>query len=161
VKDYSAIPGLGTGRGSFQVGIRKRLYQGADHLLLIQSTGYSEDYRRVFYRDIRCVIIRRNRRYLWFSLVFAGSILLVVALVLAIYSRSSLGGSWLALTILVAPLALMLAVHLMRGPTCDCYVTTGVQTVVLPTPQRVDKVARLLDFLQAKIPGAPATAPTS
>ena len=161
MKDYSTIPGLGTGRGSFQVGIRKRLYQGADHLLLIQSTGYTEDYRRVFYRDIRCVIVRRNRRRLWIGLILAGIFVLGLALILSIYLRASLSGVWLPVTILAVPLGLILAVNLLRGPTCDCYLTTSVQTLVLPTPQRVDKVARLLDFLQTKIPAAPAEAPTS
>ena len=152
--DYTSIPGLGTGRGSFQIGMRHRLYQAPDHLLVVQSTGYTEDYRRILYRDIRYVVIRRNQRYLWTSLV-----LFLVLVFLALLHLLTL--PWIEAGIFSVPFALMLIVNLVRGPSCVCYVATHVQTVELPAPQRIGKVPLLLDFLQTKVPSpaGEATAP--
>ncbi len=40
--------------------MRSRLYQGGDHLLLVYSTGYTEEYKRVAYQNIRYVVVRRT-----------------------------------------------------------------------------------------------------
>ncbi len=147
-KPYTPLPGLGTGRGSFQVGLRHRLYQATDHLLLVQSTGYTEEYRRIFYRDIRYVVIRRNQRYLWTSALMA-------AILLIIFSLRLLSAPWLGLALFGVPFALILIVNLIRGPSCSCYLATQVQTIAVPTPQRLRKVPLLLDFLKTKVPSPP------
>ena len=33
------------------------LWQGKDHLLSIDSSGYTEEYKRFYYRDIQAIII--------------------------------------------------------------------------------------------------------
>jgi hypothetical protein len=144
-KDYAAIPGLGTGRAGFQVGMRSRLYCGSDHLLLVQSTGYTEDYRRVFFRDIRYVVTRENRRNIWLSCTFAG-LILILCLLHFLYL------SWFIIAMFCVPFAVGLLVNLARGITCNCYVRTDVQTLLLPTPQRKKKVPILIEFLKTKVP---------
>ncbi len=153
--EYQRIPGVGTGLWSFRIGIRHRLYQGADHLLLVQSTGYTEEYRRVFYRDIRYVVIRKSRNYIWNSVICLVLLLLGVIVIFSFPLASSIRGALLG--VWCTPLVLILLTNLLRGPTCSCYLATTVQTVLLPTPKRMNKVSRLLEFLQGKT----ATAPTA
>jgi hypothetical protein len=62
--------------------------------------------------------------------------------------------------IFLAPFVIVFLVNLARGPACDCHVTTGVQTLKLPTPRRRDKVAAFIAFLREKAE-APAAAELS
>jgi hypothetical protein len=145
--DYIPVPGLGTGSASFQVSGRHRLYQSPDHLLVVQTSGYTEEYRRVFYRDILCVVIRHNQRYIWTSVVL-GIIVLLLCLLLLIPV------SWIIVGLLCLPFVIVLVWNFSRGPSCDCYITTRVQTVSIPTPQRLNKVPLLLQFLETKVPAS-------
>jgi hypothetical protein len=160
MRDYNAIPGLGTGARSFRIAMRHRIYQAADHLLLIQSTGFTDDYRRLYYRDIGHVVVRRTQRQMWIGVVLG--VFAFFTLAIAIYAWSQ-GFAPAALTVAVgaAVLIILFAINIARGPTCVCYITTQVQTVETPTPQRVAKVPRLVDFLREKTGGQPVdvTAP--
>jgi len=154
-KDYTAIPGLGIGRGSFQIGMRRRLYQGSDHLLLIQGTGYAEDYRRVFYRDIHYVLARENFRYFWFNVIFGLFALGFLALYFTEFPE------YIVLIIASVVFGICLIVNLAKGSSCDCYVVTNVQMLVMPTPQRLKKVPVLIEFLKTKVPSLESeTAPS-
>jgi hypothetical protein len=159
-KDYFPIPGLGTGRGSFRVGMRHRLYQGADHLLLIQSTGFTDDYRRLYYRDIGCVVVRVTQRRDIISIVLIALVGLILLLRLA-------NAPWVVLVGLCIPPLVLFVINLVRGPTCTCYITTRVQTVEVPTPQRLSKAPRLIEFLRTKLAestdaaSAPVPSPSS
>ena len=150
-KTYLPIPGVGTGRFGLQLALRSRIYQGPDHLLVIQSTGYTEEYKRIFYRDIRFVEIRPNQRRVVLGLVLAA---LIAAFALLLFVSLAAG------LILMAPFVIALVINLVRGPTCDCYVTTGVQTLKIPTPRRRSKVAAFIAFLREKAE-APAAAELS
>ena len=39
-------------------------------------------------------------------------------------------------------------VDLVHGPDCQCYISTNVQTLKIPTPRRRKKVDMLIDFLR-------------
>ena len=41
-----------------------------DHMLIVQSTGFTEEYKRIFYRDIRYVEVRKSQRQLWIAVSF-------------------------------------------------------------------------------------------
>jgi hypothetical protein len=147
-KTYRAIPGIGTGRFSLQVAMRNRMYQGPDHLLIVQSTGYTEEYRRIFYRDIRYVDVRPSQRQIWLGVVQL-SCIIVLGLLLYVLP--------LALGLFfMAPFVIALIFNLVSGPSCDCYVTTGVQTLKIPTPRRRNKVALFIAFLREKAEAPPA-----
>jgi hypothetical protein len=153
-KDYIPIRGLGTGRGTFRAFVRSRLYSSEDHLLIVQSTGYTEDYRRIFYRDIRYVIARKNNVYPFANLILG----LLIALHLLFYY---LGMPPVLAIIILVVLGLLLVINLVRGPTCSCYLNTEVQTVFVPTPSRRNKIPVLIEFLKTKIPAAEAEAPAT
>jgi hypothetical protein len=132
---YNPIPKIGTGRFGFQLAIRTRLYAASDHLLIVQNTGYTEEYKRVAYGQIQQGMI-------------SGAILLLVLL-------SPLWGlPWLAAGLIGAPFILWFMINLVLGPTCRCYINTHVQTVQLPAPRRENKVPILLAFLKSQIPSS-------
>src|SRR5437660_10422801 len=55
-KLYRRLPGRGLVAAQ-----RVQLYQGADHLLQVASTGYSESYRRFYFRDIQAITIQKTQ----------------------------------------------------------------------------------------------------
>jgi len=143
-KIYRPIPKLGTGQGRFQIGIRSKIFQGPDHLLIVQSTGYTEEYKRVFYRDIRWVDIRPSRLQLWVALAVG-----ILFLFFAVFPY--LAGAPIEFAIIFGvPFIVWFLINLFLGKTCDCYVGTNVQTLKLPVPRRVGKVSPLIEFLRAQ-----------
>ena len=44
-----------------------RLYLGPDHLLQTASTGYSETYKRFYFRDIQAIVIRKTNAGLFWT----------------------------------------------------------------------------------------------
>src|SRR6516162_3063872 len=45
---------------------RSSLWLGDDHLLLVECTGYSETYKRFFFRDIQAITISKTKvRVVW------------------------------------------------------------------------------------------------
>src|SRR6185503_15449364 len=54
-KIYRRLPGRG-----MAVLQHARVYQGPDHLLQVVSTGYSEIYKRFYFRDIQAISIHKT-----------------------------------------------------------------------------------------------------
>jgi hypothetical protein len=150
-KDYSPIPGVGTGRGSLRFGLRTRIYAAADHLLLVETTGYTEDYKRISYRDIRYVVARENS-----GQVQRGLFLLLIIFLICLLNFA--GVHWLIVGIFCFPFVVVSILNLARGACCDCFLSTNVQTLKLPTPNRMNKVPKFVDFLKTKISSEPVRA---
>jgi uncharacterized integral membrane protein len=123
--------------------MRSRMYRGTDHLLVVQSTGYTEDYKRIFYRDIRYVEVRRTQTQLFTGLVAALVPLLLAMLLLFNVPK-------VAVVLFCSPFLIWFLVNLALGPTCECYIATNVQALKIPTPRRVRKVPVLIAFLRAQ-----------
>jgi hypothetical protein len=145
--DYHVIKGLGTGWGQLRLGTRSRLYQGKDHLLVVMSSGYTEEYRRVAYRNVRYVVVRRTHGRERQAML-SGLIILLLALL--IFAHTPL----LVLAFLELPFAIWFIVNLVRGESCRTYINTDIQTVELPVPRRVNKVPVLINFLSEKTAAA-------
>src|SRR4051794_29707309 len=59
-KSYRRLPGTG-----YQIlGRRIQLWEGAEHLLLVEWDGYREYYKRFDYRDIQALIIRKTNEFM-------------------------------------------------------------------------------------------------
>jgi hypothetical protein len=50
--------------------------------------------------------------------------------------------------VLGLPFFILFITNLVAGPTCVCYLTTSVQTIKLPMPNRFNQVPIFLEFLQ-------------
>ena len=109
-----------------------KLYQGADHYLQVSSTGFTESYKRFYFRDIQAIILERKRGRLWWSLLFA---LLVYLFAAAATVSSYLAAAFHWTTASVFFIALV--VNWALGPACACYIRTAVQTERLRTLTRL------------------------
>ena len=149
-REYKRLSGTGMKMAS-----RSKLWLGADHLLAVTSTGYWENYKRFYLRDIQAFIIRPNRRGR-----IANIILAVLAFLPLLGAVSvALGGNpdfGLAVFwgIIAGLLLVCLIVNTVRGPTCMVYVKTAVQMEELPSLRRVWRAHKLLNFLQPLLTGA-------
>jgi hypothetical protein len=144
---YRRLPGRGTTLASYV-----RLYEGPDHLLQITSTGYSESYKRFFYRDIQALIIRRNR---WFEYFAAGlgALTLLVALPATLAFANNRESAIVLFFVGGIFLALLLG-HWLLGPTCVCEIQTAVQTERLFGLSRVRRAQKFLGRLKPLIDAA-------
>ena len=70
-KDYVKLPG----RAFFLFGA-KRLWQGPDHLLWVESLMGQEHYRRFYYKDIQAVVLQRTKTHHYWSALWAIPVLL-------------------------------------------------------------------------------------
>ena len=142
-KIYRKIPGIGTGRGSFQIASRSRVYTAPDHLLIVHSTGYTEEYKRIFFQDVRYIEIRHTNGQFWNGLISA-----VITLLFSLLYFAQVPGG--LVVFFCFPFGIWFLTNLLRGPTCECYISTNVQTLKLPAPKRVKKITTLVEFLRAQ-----------
>jgi hypothetical protein len=154
---YQRLPGKGLRRGTFLIitATRSRLFLGPDHLLMADSNGYVETYKRFAYRDIQsCTITRTRRRAIWNGiwLSLAGLMLLFGLLINHV-------AGWVFFGPLAALFGLLAVVNTLRGPTCRCVLTTAVQAEELPSLGRIPRAEKVLTrvtplLVQAQTPAS-------
>ena len=148
-------------RGLWQTGTlgRASLFTGGDHLLLCDyRTGFTERYKRFYFKDIQAIIIQKTQHWLagmaiWGSLAIG---FLVIAL----------ASGWNAFLKITEGICLLFVLrHLIRGPSCRTRIQTAVQTDVLPMFKRVRKtnrvLSRILPLIEQAQGGAMATVPSA
>jgi hypothetical protein len=140
------------------VATRSSLWLGKDHLLCIDSTGYAEEYKRFYFRDIQAVTLMRTRRRLWINLILGpiAAIFLAITILTAPSSSPSqwnaaeiLGGSVLAG--IAAFLGLLVLLNTLKGPGCVCHLRTAVQTEMLPSLNRLRRAHKVLNRIRPLI----------
>jgi hypothetical protein len=138
-----------------------RLYRASDHLLQICSTGYSEAYKRFYYRDIQALIIQPSRLFLILNWIF-GFLTFCCAVIWVIDladARANDPGSVVLGVVVTLVCAAPLALNLLAGPTCACYVRTAVQTERLRSLQRRRAARRVLEQIKPLIESAQRALP--
>ena len=140
-KPYRRLPGLGR-----QVQSYTRLWLGADHLLWVESTGFSERYKRFYFRDIQAIIIRKTDRgkimnYILGSLAGIGYLI-----------GWSAGAVWSVFFGFMGSLFLLILFsNWLLGPTCVCYLRPAVQTEELKSLNRLRTARKVLRRLQPQL----------
>ncbi|MGQ9591846.1 MAG: hypothetical protein ACUVYA_16320 [Planctomycetota bacterium] len=161
--EYSRLPGRGRGSRFFPEPFRTtRLWLGKDHLLLVETTGYSERYKRFYYRDIRAInVARTNRGERWtavYAFLFIGFLVLALAATNATARRGRREPEHVFAAIAFAiPSALFLAgavANLILGPTAVCRLRTAVQTAELGPLNRVRRADKALRRIRPLIAAA-------
>ena len=151
---YRRLPGRGAGGGFRAWGVRCTLWLGPDHLLSVERTNFTEDYRRYYFKDIKAIIVRRTRRWGAVTAVLLTLLLLLVGGFSIAAMKAPPFDRMLPVIfagILSMPLLVALLVHLVRGPTCICHLRTPVQQEQLPSLNRLWKARRTLARIQAAI----------
>jgi hypothetical protein len=152
-KEYTKIGARG--RRSREFFTWKTLWLSADHLLQIEHTGYSEEYKRFYYRDIQSISVRRNNRALVWSIFFC--VMMALGLALLIYTDSvALRWFWGCFSALFF---LSLLIHVIKGASCISHIRTAVQQEELPSLRRVRKTEKALAQLRARVAVAQGSLP--
>jgi hypothetical protein len=130
---------------------RSSLWLGDDHLLLVETTGYSETYKRFFFRDIQVLTIRKTKTRLAWNFIL-GTLLAFSGLIVTA-SAEDWGSN---ATIIVASIVFVLfgiplLLNNFFGPTCACEIRTAVQTESLPSLARVRKTQRIMNRIRPMI----------
>jgi hypothetical protein len=128
-------------------GRRVQLWQGKEHLLMVDWDGYREHYKRFGYRDIRAIVVRRTMDPRIVNSILAGIIILFGALMLV---TDDLGGR-IFQGIIAGCLSLVLTVNLVAGPTCRCWIQTAVQNEEVPSLNRLKRAQKVLARLRPLI----------
>lgn len=128
---------------------RSGVFAGDDHLLLVNSTGYAEDYRRFFYNEIEAVTARRTHRRRNIALV-AGAFFLLCVIPLP-WMRDPEGIGVLVFFAFF-PFVILIWNQLL-GPTVQCAIRTSASLQIIPTVTRLRTYWKFLERIRPLIEG--------
>jgi hypothetical protein len=132
------------------LGTRTQLWLGPDHLLHVNSTGYTESYRRFYLRDIQSLLIVHTALRTYVAVAFAALLLIVFLIV------RSAGGGLVGYAITGGLfLPFFLWNHLL-GAGCRVVIITAVQQENVRALSRLPKTRRVLAELRPLIEAAQA-----
>ncbi len=144
-KEYRKLPGK-----KRHLWGHSTMWVGTDHLLLINSRGYREEYKRFYFHDIQAIITRKIE---YFKNVCVGLAIAAVMMggfmMMAAYS-DSLGWSIFCGTFSFVFLLFFLN-HLIFGSSCESYIKTAVQIEKIPSFHRLKIVERVVGDLRPAI----------
>lgn len=149
-------------RSKFAVAVASRssLWLGPDHLLVVDTNGYTETYKRFYFRDIQSFTFALSKNRLVWNWVL-GVLTAISIMSWAAYFPSNGVGITSALLAFfnIAIFALPLLINNLLGPTCTCHIRTAVQTEELCPLNRLGRVRRVLDRVRPLILAAQGPAP--
>lgn len=139
-------------RGGFSVAVASRtsLWLGTDHLLFVDSNGYTETYKRFYFRDIQALMVHRTQTFTIVNIVFSIPIVLFLASALATHTT----GLKIFLFCMAGFFAFIVLINLWRGQTCRSFLRTAVQTEQLPPLSRVRRVQKTFNRIRPLIVAA-------
>jgi hypothetical protein len=143
--EYRRLPGRGLRRAGIITLVRAhcRLWLAHDHLLMVESNGYAEEYRRFYFQDVQSITVRKTARGRNWNIAWA-----VSATVFALIGLP-FGPVGAAIFWSLSGLCLLcLAFNALRGPTCVCHLRTAVQQDELPSLSRLRVARKVLAQIQ-------------
>ena len=133
-------------RGTIAMIMRCSLWQAEDHLLSVKSTGYTEDYVRIYLKDLKGVVAQRTKTWMLINIILG--IVLVLFGIGVLKTDDIFSGGTIALFIVGAPFLIVFLVNLAKGPTCKTNLLTPLGLVDIPALKRSRKVTRLIKELR-------------
>src|SRR5438128_7093956 len=120
---------------------RSSLWLGRDHLLKIESSYYTEEYKRFYFRDIQSITVRKTKRREVRNLILG--FLAVPAAIRVLFNlvvgRASPSAGVVTYLLVVG---IALAINSVLGSTCTAYIRTAVQTEELPSLSRMPRTQK-------------------
>ena len=139
---YRKLPGKKKG---FLIGYYT-LWQGSDHLLQIYSRLGVEDYKRFYFNDIQAIITRKTSAGIVLNFILG-----VLTALFGLFAATS-GGGWFIFNTIVSGVVLSIwVIHFFRGPTCETYLLTAVQTEKLHSLHRLKNTQSVMNQLRPLI----------
>jgi hypothetical protein len=131
-------------------GFYEQLVLEGDHLLKVETRGFSEVYDRLAYKDITALLVSRDRRWLYWSLVpvvecFVAGLMAFYTIQTNAYIPLEIFWLWIGLALI------KLLFNLAAGPTCTVIVQTAVQQIPLNGLHRWRGIQNKLAPLRNKI----------
>lgn len=124
------------------------LWLGRDHLLAVNFSGFSEEYKRFYYKDIQVISTQKDARWVIFNIVLGSLTGILFLISFRLWEES---GIFLATVGWFFPLYFL--INLLRGPTCRCYIRTAIRTEELPSLNRLRTARKALRILIPLIEG--------
>jgi hypothetical protein len=166
-RPYKRLPGTGYRRtvptwliflAFFGIGIfalllrgrRVQLWEGEEELMLVESNGYVESYKRFNYSNIQGFIIRKTNGAKIATYILIAFVVCFAALAIAV---SDVGGR-IALIVIASVFFLLALVNGLLGQSCETFVRTAVQTDDLPSLDRLPRARKVINRLRPRIAAA-------
>jgi hypothetical protein len=135
-----------TGRNRSLAGFTQ-IYLAPDHMLLLKSSRFSEDYKRFSFADIQSIVITELPNRVVFQVILILASLAWMALWFAVDSRVA---KWtFEITGMLALLVPLL--DIARGPRCRCVLHTRVSKETLAPVSRTRIARKFLAVLRPRI----------
>jgi hypothetical protein len=150
-KEYQRLPGRGTlMEGNKWYATSRALctvWMAQDHLLLILRNGYTENYKRFYFRDIQAIIIRKTVT----SLV--GNIFLIILALGFFLWAADISDSVgrIVLALLGGFFLFLFLLSLWRGATCVTQIKTAVQTEQLAAWNRMRAARKGMAMIRPRL----------
>jgi len=132
---------------------RDRLYLGPDHVLLVRSLSFSEEYRRFYYSDIQALVLQerpvRNR-----TIADGVAIGVLAAATIALFATEHpVWGTLLGVVVLAY------AWFAVRREDCQAWVQTAVGTAELPSLCRARSARKAIALIDERARAAQSPLP--
>ena len=127
-----------------------QLWLGDDHLLHVTSTGYTENYRRSYLRDIHSMLIVHTARRTYIA------VMLVLLMIGAAAIMSMADSGWVGYSVLGGIFSIFFIWNHLRGEGCRVVVITAVQQEKIPSLSRLPKTRKVIAELKPLIEAAQA-----
>jgi hypothetical protein len=142
-------------RSAFAVAFMSRssLWLGKDHLLCIDSNGYTETYKRFYFRDIQVVTLAATlRRKVWNGVLLVPIVICLAGLATNLSTRPRADAATvMAWAIVTLVFVVPFLIHNLLGPTCICHLRTAVQIEELPSLNRLRRARKVLERIRPLI----------
>ncbi len=133
-------------------GMRGSIWQGPDHLLVVEGSGFitpfREQYKRIDYKNVQALTLVPTAKWIWITVLLAIPMgLFFCAAGYGLYTSNEVA------TVICGTFALVLLawmiVHLSLGRTCRCAVQTAVQILRLKPLKREKASIKVLQALES------------
>ena len=131
----------------------------SDHLLLVKSTGYTEDYTRIYLKDLKGVVSHRTKTWMLANIIVGSILMLSFISILSTDNLFSFGTIFLG--IITTPIFLVFLHHLYLGPTCKTEILTPLGPLDIPAVRRTRNLERLLKELRPAVSTVQSSMPRS
>ncbi len=132
---------------------RSSLWLGKDHLLVIDSNGFTETYKRFYFRDIQAITVHvTSRRAYWnWLLGIPAAVFALGGIPYVLLNPSAGTGAIITVSVIAAVFCLPLLVNNLFGPSCLSRIKTAVQTEDLPSLNRLRSTRTVLNRIRPLI----------
>jgi len=130
---------------------RTSLWLGPDHLLCVDFNGFSESYKRFYFRDIQAIIIRETKRRRILNIILGTLLLILFICMVATYGSIGGSGPIVGWSIPMGIILIPFIINNLLGTTCLCQLRTAVQTEDLSSVSRISRAIKILDRIRPLI----------